>query len=271
MMWERLVHHFEDSRLHLRSNKPSITFKRQTEFLHGRLTLKYPLSFDGDLYFSNTGFENASFHPNFSPNVPFHVHVSSDKSYQISCNIKMKNEQLPENFRNNTLTFGLSGIHNSYLAGVIALTHKGKASISLALNPCILGAFFHGENIGAEFAYSFAEEQPSMSAMFNKRFDRTEVSLMASMYGEATALITSDFDKVRISSYLKANPFTFASTAIFGLQIPFGNSFGNISFAIPSKTISFEAALNYNEDSGSKNGVTIHLPFNTSVITSILA
>ncbi|EAY06860.1 hypothetical protein TVAG_340380 [Trichomonas vaginalis G3] len=270
-MWERLAHHLEDSRLHLRPNIPSITFKKEADFLQGRFTVNYPLSFNAELFVSSKGFKDASFHPSFSPNVPFYLNVTSDKTYTAAFNFKLPNEKLPEKLRNNTFKFSLSGDQSNYLSSVFALTHQNKYSISLALRPCIIGGFYHGENVGVEFAYSLAEEQPSMSAMFNKRFDRTEVSLMASMYGEGTALITSDFDKVRISSYLRANPFTFDSTATFGIQIPFGNSFGNISFSIPSKTIRFEAALNLQYEEDKKSGITVYWPFSPNTIKSVLA
>ena len=267
-MWENLVNHLEDSRIYRREQNPFIMLKKQTSMFSGRALVSYPFLVEGNIYLTNNGFENTSFHNNFSPNVPFHVCLKSNGDFtsNFNFNFRIKSDKIPPYLQENTLHFDLTGNFQGPITAVVGVKHQNKASISLSIHPNMIGFKYYGSHFGGECVYSFDEEQPALSVLFNKRIDRTQVSSMISMYGNVSALVTSDFDKFRISSFFEANLFTFHSNATFGVQVPIRDSFWNASFSLPSKIIALEVALNQEDENGNKQGITAYVPIDFKAI-----
>lgn len=231
-----------------------------------RSYIQKPFKFDFQFNVSNKGFADAITHPCLSPNVPFHMELASDGSFGVNTNIEIKSEQLPSYFQKNSLMLGLYGTEMNKITALFGVKHSDIVSLSLTVNPILIGFTYHGKNFGFEAVHSVEEEQPSASLLFNKTFRRTEVSLMASMYGALTALVTSNFDKFKFSTLFEANVFTFQSSTAFGITFPFYSSYGHLSYSLPSKTINIEFSLNREKDENSKTGVTIFAPIQLNKI-----
>ena len=267
-MWENLVNHLEDSRIFRRETNPFIMFKKQNSMFSGRVTVSYPFLVEGNIYLTNNGFDYTSFHNNFSPNVPFHLGLKSNGDFttNFNFNFRIKSDKIPTHLQENTFHFDLTGNYHGPITAVFGVKHQNKASFSFSVHPYMLGFKYFNDRFGGEFVYSFEEEQPAISFLFNKRIDRTQVSTLASIYGNVSALVTSDFDKFRISSFFEANLFTFYSNATFGVQVPIKDSFWNASVSLPSKIITLEVALNQEDENANKQGITAYVPIDFKAI-----
>ena len=244
-MLERIYQHIEESRIYQRPNKAyaEIKLHKDKYFLATRFYYPFSFEFYGD--YSSQGLHNIYRNSLILPRTPIHIEMNSE-GYFCSC------------FRSEIPTgqkYFPRFLHHTYLSGSLLLENKRISSIfnfetnekflsSISFRPFCTSFSIFLDHFGFEFLHDFEEEQMSISFFFNKYFKNTAFTILGSIYGNLTTLITTDLKFTRISSLLKTNIYTLSSEFIFGASLPFFDHSANISISIPTRTISFEISLN---------------------------
>ena len=261
-MWQRLVKHFEESRIYKRDINPYLELKRQTNNLFTRVIIHHPLKLSLEVDYDKKGLSHVIRHPRFCPQCPFHFEIDTTKTMILSSCFSMPNNmkyigKLLNDKVKTTISFYSNQMKN--LSTAIKLDYDGRFGFGWAFKPNSFAFNIFGKNHGFEFLWNFVEIQPSFSYMFNKIFNKTEVTALAMMYGNVALLTTTYFKEARVSTFYEMNVFTLTANTAFGIAMPFKDSSVSLSYNFNTNSFIAEVAINKAEDD-MKSGVTAFLP-----------
>lgn len=261
-MWNKVEKHLEESRIYKRPKNSFIECKYYNSNFYSELRASYPLIFSASFDYSRTKLKNLTKSQTFSPKSPVHFEVSSDG--EMAANFRY---ELPEEYKHkpsflfkSVLTTSIIRSQDSSITCAFKFETNDRFMFSTSINPLSFLLSYFRNNFGTEIIYNVGEEQPSMSFIYHKCFENTAVTVLSSIYGNVSGIVTTDLGFARFSSFLESNLFTFNSKLALGVSFPFQTNFASISYKIPKRTLCFEFSFNKFDANDIKKGISLYFP-----------
>lgn len=261
-MWKEIEKHLEESRIYKRPKTSFIECKYYNNNFYSQLRAYYPLIIEASFDYSRTKPVNITKSQIFAPKSPIHFEVSSNGEAAVNFRWDLPEEykHKPSFLFKSVFSTSVMRSEDNSISWILKFETNDKFNFSTSFNPLSFYVSYFRNNFGTEFVYNVAEEQPSMSFIYHRHFEDIAVTVLSSLYGNVSGIVTTDLGFARFSSYLDTNLFTLSSKLSLGVSFPFRNHFANISFKIPTKTLTFELSLNKFVDDDRKKGISFYFP-----------
>lgn len=269
-MWNRVVSHLEESRIYKRPNQPYLEIKHQRETFQTRFLIFHPFRLKFVTDYNRKGFSDIINHPFFCPNSPFHLEIDTNKSFSLSMNfqfpknLKYIGKYINEKIRTN-IAFTTTEV--SPIMTLFNFIYNDKFGLSFSINPQNYSFRYDSIHHGFEIIYSVEEQQPSLGYRYNRCLKQTEITTLATIYGNVGTLLTTYYKKARFSTFFEVNAWTLTSDVAFGIATPIFSGNSNLSASYKYSTNSFNLELSLNQfENDSKSGFTAYLPLSLSFL-----